>query len=224
MRKWYVLLFCLFWGMNAHAAQMYGERICKQSRYLCHKVQAHESWSGLFPDDDERDLVKRLNRMNIPLRRGMVIAIPKELGSLDLMDISPFPESISAPGTSTIQVDQDKLAWGAYDSGGRLVNWGPISAGKSYCPDIKSACRTVKGKFTIYRKQGEGCVSSRFPRPHGGAKMPFCMHFFKGFALHGSYTVPGRNDSHGCVRMFVQDAEWLNQNFIKVGVTKVLIR
>lgn len=43
--------------------------------------------------------------------------------------------------------------------------------------------------------------------------MPWCMYFHGGFALHGSYEVPGFNASHGCIRMFVPDAEWLNQEF-----------
>ena len=46
--------------------------------------------------------------------------------------------------------------------------------------------------------------------------MPYCMHFFRGYALHGSRTVPGYADSHGCVRMFIEDARWLNEEFIDV--------
>jgi len=43
-----------------------------------------------------------------------------------------------------------------------------------------------------------------------------------GFALHGSYEVPGYNASHGCVRIFVDDAEWLNEDFTDIG-TRVYI-
>jgi lipoprotein-anchoring transpeptidase ErfK/SrfK len=32
--------------------------------------------------------------------------------------------------------------------------------------------------------------------------------------MHGSYTVPGYRASHGCVRMFNEDAQWLNKEFI----------
>jgi lipoprotein-anchoring transpeptidase ErfK/SrfK len=52
------------------------------------------------------------------------------------------------------------------------------------------------------------------------------MFFHRGYALHGSYDVPGYNASHGCVRMFVKDAKWLNQEFtagedsVKVWVQK----
>ena len=50
--------------------------------------------------------------------------------------------------------------------------------------------------------------------------MPFCMYFHGGYALHGSSEVPGYNASHGCVRMFTQDAEWLNKKFISIGGNK----
>jgi lipoprotein-anchoring transpeptidase ErfK/SrfK len=48
------------------------------------------------------------------------------------------------------------------------------------------------------------------------------MHFFKGFAMHGS-VLPGKNASHGCVRMFTSDAAWLNKSFVKIG-TPVTVR
>jgi len=48
------------------------------------------------------------------------------------------------------------------------------------------------------------------------------MYFHGGFALHGSYEVPGFNASHGCVRLFVPDAEWLNQDFT-AGGQKVMV-
>ncbi len=47
--------------------------------------------------------------------------------------------------------------------------------------------------------------------------MPYCMHFFMGYALHGSDQVPGYAASHGCVRMFIEDARWLNEEFIDVA-------
>ena len=52
--------------------------------------------------------------------------------------------------------------------------------------------------------------------------MPYCMFFKGGFAMHGSSGVPGYNASHGCVRLFVDDAQWLNQDFADIG-TQVII-
>lgn len=136
-------------------------------------------------------------------------------------DRVPFPAKIGS--TNIIKVDLGKLAWGAYNDQGDLVKWGPASGGKNYCPDIHRGCKTITGTYTIYKKQGPSCKSSRFPvKTHGGAPMPYCMHFKGGYALHGG-NVPNYNASHGCVRLLFQDAQWLNQNFVRVGSTRVSI-
>jgi lipoprotein-anchoring transpeptidase ErfK/SrfK len=43
------------------------------------------------------------------------------------------------------------------------------------------------------------------------------MHYFRGYALHGSSSVPGYRASHGCVRMFIEDARWLNEEFVTIS-------
>lgn len=135
----------------------------------------------------------------------------------------PVAEQIAAPGRKTIKINLSQLTWAAYTPDGALVKSGPVSGGRDYCPDIKRGCRTPTGTYTVYRKQGPECKSSKFPVGKGGAKMPYCMHFNKGYAMHGSNSVPGYNASHGCVRMLVEDARWLNQEFVNVGSTKVHI-
>ena len=122
-------------------------------------------------------------------------------------------------------ISQKELAWAAYDQEGELVWWGPISPGKDWCADIGESCNTPEGDYRIIRKQGLECVSTAFPkRPwgeNGGAPMPFCMHFYRGFALHGAPVVPGYRASHGCIRLFIEDARWLNEEFITLpGVGK----
>lgn len=44
--------------------------------------------------------------------------------------------------------------------------------------------------------------------------MPYCMFFQGGFAIHGSSDLPGHHASHGCVRVLVKDAQWLNEEFV----------
>ena len=48
--------------------------------------------------------------------------------------------------------------------------------------------------------------------------------FKGGFAIHGSNDVPNYNASHGCVRVSPDAARWLNEEFMTVGETKVIIR
>lgn len=199
------------WSVAAHA-KSYGAKICDAPEYTCHKVKKGETWEKLFPNEEQRLTARKINRMNIKLRTGMTIAIPKEFGD-SFMDHAPFPYRTAASGDKFIYVSLPDLAFAAYDENGKLKYWGPVSGGKNYCSDVGRGCRTPQGDFAIYTKRGAGCKSSKFPIGRGGAPMPYCMFFKGGYAMHGSYTVPGYNDSHGCVRLFIDDAKWLNTIF-----------
>lgn len=196
----------------------YGETLCSSADYYCIKINKGESWSSLFPNTETKDIVRRVNRMNIQLRAGMTIAVPKNIERLTIYDVSPFPRYIEKTGEKTIYISQQKLAWGAYDEHGELVWWGPISSGLDSCKGLIGGCITPTGSYRVIRKQDIDCISTAFPRRadgnDGGAQMPFCMHFFRGYALHGSEDVPGYRASHGCIRMFTEDARWLNEEFV----------
>ncbi len=201
-------------SINSFAAkQRYGSLLCKEKGFTCYKVKSGDSWEKLFPDPEARDVVKRVNRVNMRLRSGWTIAIPVDLEQISHFDVSPFPLKIDGNGHKKIVVELKKLAWGAYDEQGHLIHWGPASGGKGWCSDVGRPCRTHTGNYTLVRKQDYNCTSSKFPLPYGGAAMPYCMHYYKGYALHGSFEVPGYNDSHGCIRMFITDARWLNYDF-----------
>ncbi|MFT3741481.1 MAG: L,D-transpeptidase [Gammaproteobacteria bacterium] len=222
MKKWMFSGLIITMLLPAYTqAASYGQRLCRSDADVtCIRIHPDDTWYSLWPDPEQRDLIMRLNRRNTPLRPGEVIAIPNRATSA--MALSPMEPSIAPPGKTTIIVDPKQLAWGAYDSDGQLVKWGPAAAGKSYCPDEGRACRSPTGTFTVLNKQGSECISSKFPVPKGGAPMPYCMYFHGGYALHGS-ELPGTNASHGCIRMFNEDAEWLNHEFVKVGSTQVIV-
>lgn len=201
----------IFLADTAYAAR-YSQKLCKSEGYYCYTVKRGESWSKLFPDEDQRITVMKINRMNTSIYRGMQIAIPDSFGE-SYMDFAPFPHEGDSTGNKYILVSLSKLAFGAYDENGVLQYWGPVSGGRGFCPDVHRGCHSPSGHFVIYSKGGSGCVSHKFPVGRGGAPMPYCMFFHGGFALHGSYEVPGYNASHGCVRMYPEDAKWLNHIF-----------
>lgn len=219
----------LFAFSDAMAASRVVESYCKDPNYTCVTVKRGQSWQSMFPDKTQRDIVMRINRVNTGVGAGTKIAVPKNLSHLTVLDVAPFPKAISPPGQKTIIVQPSVLAWGAYDADGTLVHWGPMSGGKNWCADVNSSCKTVSGEFLIYDKRGKGCKSSKFPVGKGGAPMPYCMFFHGGFALHASPAVPGYHASHGCVRIYLEDAGWLNQNFIDMPSettppTKVIVK
>lgn len=219
-----LVVFMILLSSAAYAkTTLYGSRYCSDPHFFCYKVKRGDSWDKLFKDaPNDRDLAMRINRMNTHLYPGLVIAIPRRSG-MNPLDFAPFPKQISAPGERIILVSLDDMAWGAYESNGELERWGPTSSARGYCPDIGHGCHTATGRFAIYSKEGRGCYSRKFPVGRGGAPMPYCMFFYGGFALHGSYEVPGYNASHGCLRIFVDDAEWLNEEFTDIS-TPVIVR
>lgn len=202
---------------QADQAIYYGPGLCVYPEFKCVRVGAGQSWASLFPDAEQRDLVQRLNRTYNYIGAGKEIAVPKDLSQATMFSLSPFPLHIESDNEKQIIIDQEKLAWGAYDENGQLVKWGPVASGSDRCSDNSSpTCRTMTGIFRIFSKEDVRCKSDVFPIGKGGAKMPYCMYFHKGLAMHGSDDIPGYRASHGCVRMFVQDAKWLNQDFVEV--------
>lgn len=135
---------------------------------------------------------------------------------------SRMPQFISGYNEKVIIINPRKHAWGAYTSDGRLLRSGIATAGASWCPDIHRACRTRSGTFRIYTLGSRSCYSKRYPVGRGGAPMPYCMFFNGNQGLHGSYQVVDGNASHGCVRLHVDDAEWVRFNFATIG-TKVVV-
>lgn len=133
-----------------------------------------------------------------------------------------LPKSIEATGRTVFIYNPNILRWAAYDEDGRLVKVGRGSSGRNYCPDVKRGCKTPSGVFQVVEKRGASCRSTRYPRPNGGAPMPYAMFFHKYYAIHGSNDVPDYNASHGCVRVTTNDAHWLNTSFLGIG-SKVII-
>tara|TARA_R110000868_G_scaffold203421_7_gene451245 strand:+ start:2176 stop:2718 length:543 start_codon:yes stop_codon:yes gene_type:complete len=136
---------------------------------------------------------------------------------------SRLPQTMQTHGKRVVLVDPKVHAWGAYDSSGKLIKAGLATAGGYYCKDVGRACKTPAGTFRINSLGAASCKSSLYPKPNGGAPMPYCMFFNKNIGFHGSAYVMEGNQSHGCVRMKVADAEWMRYNFAKIG-TKVIVK
>lgn len=129
-----------------------------------------------------------------------------------------FPKQVPASGKRQFIFDPKAYAWAAYNENGQRVMTGSASGGKDFCEDVGQPCRTVTGRFHVYNKRGMECRSGEYPvETEGGAKMPYCMYFYRGFTIHAAYEVPYGNTSHGCVRVLPSAAKWLNENFITYG-------
>jgi len=131
-----------------------------------------------------------------------------------------LPEQREATGKKAFVFSPRHLVWAAYDESGRMVRSGHAAGGSDECPEDGSNCRTVVGKFKVQRKGGADCTSSKYPLDEGGgAPMAYCMHFHKGYAIHGAPGSPDVHQSHGCIRVRTGVARWLNREFLNVGST-----
>ena len=135
-----------------------------------------------------------------------------------------FPQHQKANNRNVFVFDPNRHVWAVYNKSGDLVGTGRGSGGRDFCKDINKECRTVVGKFTVFRREGNACTSNTFPIDEGGgAPMPHCMFFHEGYAIHGSNNVPDDNVSHGCIRVAKEAARWMNNNYIKEGATVVVL-
>jgi hypothetical protein len=142
---------------------------------------------------------------------------------LDRRGRNYFPMSISSKGERVFMFDPKIFAWAAYDEHGQRVMTGSASGGKDFCEDVGAPCRTVTGTFRVYNKRGPNCQSGEYPvETFGGAKMPYCMYFYRGYTIHAAYEVPVGNSSHGCIRVLPSAAKWLNEQFMTIG-TRVIV-
>jgi hypothetical protein len=139
-----------------------------------------------------------------------------------LQDKNIFPKAIPGTEKTAFIFDPNYHKWAIYNETGTLVKTGPASGGRDYCSDIKRPCHTIVGTFTAYRESGPECVSNEFPVGKGGAPMPDCIFFYKGYAIHGARVVPNYNTSHGCIHVTTTDAKWLESQ-IKPGDTIIVL-
>ena len=184
-----------------------------------------ETWELLWDNTIEREIVMKINRRNIKLKKDDVIAVPCDMNGKNFMNFSPYPQVIDPPDENLIIWDPALLAYAAYDQTGNLVRWGPAVGGKDYCSDIGRSCRTRTGQFEIIRKEGANYKSKRYPVGCTGsncARMSYAIFFEENYAFHAG-NLYAENASHGCVRLFYSDAQWLNKNFVQIGI-KVIIK
>lgn len=205
----------------------YGRSLCHKRDFHCVVVQPGANWFTLFPIDWQREIVMRLNRTNVDIRYRTWLVVPDSWSNFDYLKAAPFPDRITPPKEPEIIVNLQHYAFAAYNAEGYLVYWGPAAGGRKWCDETHASCLSATGMYRIYRIQGEDCVSSEFDEEDkingkGGAPMPYCMHYRGGWALHGSTLSGFVNRSHGCVRLFKDDARWLNEQFVQLG-TKVIV-
>ncbi len=169
------------------------------------KVKPGDTFFGLF--QDKWEIVSRINKVDkYGLAPGMVLKVPLDW---ELAKKYPFfpeflPEETKTPKLILVVIQEQFLA--GYEFG-ELKFWYPISSGRKGYP-------TPMGRFKIIGKERYG-YSYIYKSP-----MPWTLSINKLYALHGG-QLPGYPASHGCIRLFLEDAQKLFE-WAEIG-TKILI-
>ncbi len=114
------------------------------------------------------------------------------------------PELADGPATR-IEVDLDEQLLHLVEDGERVVTL-HVSSGSGRPYTTASAAtalsNTPVGEFTIERRIAG-------PRRAALGTLYDPLYFHRGWAIHGSDSVPAEPDSHGCIRVTRGDARWL---------------
>ena len=146
---------------------------------------------------EQLNTILALNRIE-RLRPKRPIVVPA-CASEDFKTYSPFPENINMLGCipKTVLINKRVQAFGLYENG-ELVKWGPVSTGKS-------STRTPSGlNYGNYKaKRKVSTVDASWI-------LPYYFNFmnFEGVGVH-QYALPGYPASHGCVRLYMEDAKYI---------------
>lgn len=133
-------------------------------------------------------------------------------GVLGPQTTATLAEPLASPalrdGPATrLEVDLDRQVLHLVEGGERVVTL-KVSSGNGATyrrPDGSSArSRTPVGSFTIERR-----IAGLRESSAGLGTLYDPMYFHRGFAIHGSNSVPAGPASHGCVRVSRADAVWL---------------
>lgn len=142
--------------------------------------------------------VLKLNRLSLTRAlKGTTLVVPTE--PRELMSQSPFPGAapVLKELPQALLVSVRVQAWAAYESG-TLVRWGPVSSGKKSTP-------TPVGLYHTNWKQKQR--TSTF-NEEWLLKWYVNLQSDYGVSFH-EYELPGFPESHSCVRLSPDDAEWI---------------
>lgn len=148
---------------------------------------------------DTLNALKVINRADgWRLKHIDTLVFPDTIGP-DINLYAPFPEhaEVLEGVKKVLFVSHYVQAFAVYENGKR-IKWGPVNLGRKYKP-------TPTGLFAVNwkSKRTTSTVNSSWILDW------YCnIDNFEGIGMH-QYALPGYPASHGCVRLYREDSEWL---------------
>ncbi|PRX49636.1 L,D-transpeptidase [Salegentibacter salegens] len=172
-----------------------------KTSYRLDSISGQEHLDSLFNNfsDEEARLIYTLNRIDKHrVKPGTKLIIPDSLVS-DLKVYAPFPTLLEPLDAidKTVIISKRIQAFALYKNG-NLLHWGPVSTGKQ---STGTPAGLYYGNYKAKRKIST--IDKSWI-------MPYYFNFmnFEGIGTH-EYTLPGYPASHGCVRMYQEDAKFI---------------
>jgi len=201
MKKIFILFIVLFPLLEISAEAIEAGVKNMQAGLIPYTVQRNDTlWQIAERRERVVEFIGKFNRLAPEdLQAGSVIMIPNGTYNISkLQNYSPLSRKLFEfkGETKAIYIDLSLEALGIYENG-MLKKWFPISAGIKDFP-------TTTGNFYIKEKDVDH-ISKSYPKPDGGAKMPYSLRFFGRHYIHEG-KMPGKPSSHGCVHLRRKDA------------------
>lgn len=157
------------------------------------------NWLKSLPQGDTLQAILVVNRVDrVNLLQLDSILFPDTIGD-GIGMYSPFPKRVdSLQNVHKIMfISQFAQAFAVYENG-KQIKWGPVNLGSKYHP-------TPVGLFATNWKSKR---TTSTVDPSWIMNWYFNIANFDGIGMH-EYALPGYPTSHGCIRMFRDDAYWL---------------
>ncbi len=164
---------------------------------LVNEVQIDSFETGY--STEEKKLIFALNRLDpTRLKLGSKLLVPDSL-STDFNLYSPFPKEFKTLDSipRSVLINQRIQGFALYENG-KLIKWGPVSSGKASTP-------TPNGLH-----YGNYKAKEKVSTVNEDWLLPYYFNFmnFEGVGVH-QYLLPGYPASHACVRLRMNDAQFI---------------
>ncbi len=171
---------------------------------ICYQLDSIHTWADRTAfiekfSTEELNIIYALNRIDESrVGPGKELVVPDTLLP-DLIQYSPFPANFKLLNDipKVVLIAQRIQAIALYENG-KLLRWGPVSAGKQSTP-------TPNGlHYGNYKSRMKISTVDK------DWKLPFYFNIMNefGVGVH-QYVLPGYPASHACVRLRMEDAEYI---------------